>query len=326
MDAQTPKIAVIIISTGTEPFLDMEAAQKETWISHFPKIQTVWFEANSAEGARLTTRILGKILGWMQTKSYSMPKEIPGSYPVVSLFMSMRFLIGRKRGKQRSTKKSLRLGWVPFAEWAYQNGNLISRLFSTVIEKVWTGDIRFDGERARCNFPTHWFMLAPLYLLKYRFALRELEADYFLFTTATCYVNGDRLQEDLAPMPRSGFYGGNVMTMSGHPFVAGNSLILSPDVISRVLQHSRHYRLDIPDDVALGRLCHDFDIARPVHFPTETLPFGARVPTDLSPGFESRHLVRCKTEMVSRDSASVRKLMLDVHGYSVSIQEKSEPE
>lgn len=318
----TPKVAVIIISTGTEPFLSMEMAQIETWIRRFPNIQTVWFESDSKKGTSLSARVIGNLLGRMQTSSYSAPREIPGSHPVVSFLLGIRSLLKRDRKQYLSADRRLRLGWVPFAEWAYQNGNLVSRLFSAVIRKIWTGDTHFDGKRARCDFPTHWFMLAPLYLLKYRFALDELDADYFLFTTATCYVNGDQLQKNLASMPRSGFYGGNVMTISGHSFVAGNSLIMSPDVISRVLEHSSRYRLDIPDDVALGRLCHDLDIARPVHFPTETLPFGAKIPDDLSAQFESCHLIRCKTEKVSRDSGSVRKLIFEVHRYSERIRKE----
>jgi hypothetical protein len=104
-----------------------------------------------------------------------------------------------------------------------------------------------------------------------------------------------------------------MMRLNGSRFAVGNSIILSKDVLAEIVKNTNKFRLDLPDDVSLGRLIGDLGLAEFVELPTEHLPFGAKIPADFSRDWNKAHLIRCKAEPTTKSSSPVIDQMKAVH-------------
>ena len=310
-----PKILVVIISTGEEPFTSMEQGQKDTWIADDGPVRTIWFEGNGRLTNRRFVKAAGALMGWVQKAQYGSPRRYTIGKILPNPLPRKNNSFGAAGRDFLSRGWTISISWSVVFEWLYRHGNLFSGLIWGLLRIGTSKKVTFFGDRARCEFPVHWFLLTPISFLKYQFVSKTFDFDYVLFTTATCYIRPAQLAKNLSNASRTRFYGGQVLSLLGHPFVSGNSVILSPDVLRSVLARKKYYRLDIPDDVALGRLIRDFDLAEASDLPSVILPLDATIPDDLKPGWESSHLIRCKTQQVSRDSSSVVERMREVHTY-----------
>ena len=308
-----PRVLIIVATTGAPPFSEIEQAQVITWIRQVAAGEMFFFEGNSHPRMPALVALLGKFLGWIQMANYKPGKRIV--IPRLSDFWALRRPPNApSHQKKRELRyRVLNFGWKNIFEWFYLRGNLPSRLIQALLYRMWPTTSSSIGHRIRCHFPAHWFMLAPIYLLKYRFISENFDFDYVLFTNVTCYVRPDVLRQRLLRESRTGFYGGHMMNLSGHRFAAGNSIVLSKDVLAEVAHNTHKFRLDLPDDVSLGRLIGDLGIAEFVDLPTEHLPFGARIPDDLSDEWEGAHIIRCKSEATTRNPDPVIELMRALH-------------
>lgn len=315
MESNNIRLAIVVVSTGRAPYLEMEDAQQKTWISDAGQTPVIYFEGNASLTNSLRARALAAIMKQLQQLNYRESREIGLSSIVQSSKVPRWIRRLLQRGWLTLGIDRLRIGWGAVLNWESLHGNFLSRLLGTVFRFVFSDKILISPGRARCSFPAHWFLLSPIYLIKYRFAMEYLNVDFVLFTTGTCYVRVEALKEKLRRLPREAFYGGHVMYRSGVPFVAGNSLIMSPDLISKILKNRRHYRYDLPDDVSLGLLINRLSLAKAHHIATEELPFGASIPDDFSAQWKDRPIIRCKTAQVTHSGPDVAKQMWRVHRF-----------
>lgn len=307
-----PEILVVVASTGAPPFSRIEDAQRRTWLAQTDGLKVIFFQGDAALGKRPPAKLLGDFLGRVQKLNYRWPRTLDIASICQSRFIRAGFMSFSRLGRLPS---EIHLGWAAFFNWVYERGNFFSKIVGSLQKKIWSDEVVVVGDRAKTAFPAHWYMLAPVNFIKYRFILENYDFDFVLFTNVTCYLRADKLREALRNQPRSRFYGGHVLEVMGHVFVPGNSVVMSQDVVSGVLHLRNHFRLDIPDDVALGRLIRDWDLAEPVNLPTEHLPFGASIPEDLSSDWETRHIIRCKGEEVTRTADPAVDLMERLHDY-----------
>lgn len=307
-----PEILVVVASTGAPPFSQIEDAQRRTWLTQTEGLKVIFFQGDATVGRRPSAKLLGSFLGRVQKLNYRWPRKLN----IASICQSRFTRAGCTRFSLLARLPSeINIGWAAFFNWAYERGNFFSKIIGSLQKKIWSDKVVVVGDRVKTAFPTHWYMLAPVNFIKYRFILENYDFDFVLFTNVTCYLRADKLRQALRNQPRSRFYGGHVLEVMGHVFVPGNSVLVSRDVVTGVLNLRNHFRLDIPDDVALGRLIRDWDLAEPVNLPTEHLPFGASIPEDLSSDWETRHIIRCKGEEVTRTAAPAVDLIERVHDY-----------
>lgn len=289
--------------------------QQKTWAAPGSGVTTIWFEGDTSRAKSFYVRTLGRVLGSLQRCHFKPALEL--QFPVLVRGSRTEALLTDVMPRPVAARIAfarLRLSWSSLLEFAYRHGNRVSRLLMWLLGFAGSQEVTISRNRAHCDFPAHWYMLAPIYFRKFEFAVSECEFDFVLFTTATCYVRTDLLKCRLRSVKPVRFYGGHIREL-GHPFVTGNSIVMSRDVLERVVALRPYYRIDVPDDVALARIVRDFDLADLTEWPTEHLPFGAEIPSDLSADWRSRHIVRCKGEPVSRDSEPVVRVMLELHRF-----------
>lgn len=302
-----------------DPFLSIEnRGQKETWASNPRFAKVIWFEGNAALSGKLSVKFLGRILGILQRTNFGQKKQI--SVPGIRLFKTQSVDGSsslRKRLCPAIVRHRIEIQFVSVLDWVHRNGNFLSRVLNLLLKRIGTNQTKLKGDRATCDFPPHWFMLCTFKFLKYKFVIENFKFDFVLFTTATCYVRLDELLRKLANVHPHRFYGGHVLKLGG-AFVAGNSIILSRDVLEEVVRLEKHYRLDLPDDVALSRLIRNSNLADITEMPTEHLPIGgASIPEDLSHDWSEKHIIRCKAQPVTQNPEPVIELMRKVHDFLV---------
>jgi hypothetical protein len=110
--------------------------------------------------------------------------------------------------------------------------------------------------------------------------------DYVLRTNLSSLWHFPRLLKHIETLPQKGVYAGFQGTRDGVPFASGAGILMSSDVVTRILHHeSELLSVNIMDDVDIGTLANRLDI------PLLPLPrtdiLSSSIPADLS-GFHFR--------------------------------------
>lgn len=175
-------------------------------------------------------------------------------------------------------------------------------------EGTWIGKRRY-----RLQFPNSYFLAPIRVMATLDFLLKKFDFDYLVRTTSTSYINKDVLIALLRKSSRSRFYGGEFMELAGYRFASGAFSILSKDVVAKLVSLRRFFRLDVYDDVAIGKLIADYDLAD--FHPAVSVDVRSSKDWETSMPHEWRAApaFRCKTERVTSESKSVVRVMEQIH-------------
>lgn len=312
-----PRVLVVVGSSGDYPYLAIERdAQQPTFGSiRLPNLQVVWIEGDPNLAKRAGFRLLNTLLGLIHRNIYG-----PLVRFQLGLFSVSLSGEGWRRLDETKSCFSLRLNVTPIMNFFYRGcgrWNIFSRILRRLLGTVSGPNFLLEKNRVRLNFPNSYYLTPYRTFLRYQHVLETYDFDIVLFTTSTCYVDVLRLSQVSQSLPSRGLYAGECLKLGG-PFVSGNSMLLSRDVLENVVGHARFYRLDLPDDVALGRLIHEFQLADLLHIPTQTLPFGAQIPSSLGADWADSYLFRCKAEQRTKNPRPVVSTMFQLHDYIMS--------
>ena len=316
------RVLVVVASSGDYPFLEIEEqGQRPTFFSdQAGSVKCVWIEGDPEIARKKIFRLLDGFLESVHRNMYSHAVElVAGRY----LYFLNGWRLKRERLAPRSSwgqhKFRIRVNWGFFLAQSYsvqKNRNRFSRLLSRILSFLADGNPRVHSSRVTLNFPNSYSLGPWRAFLRYKTVLEYFKFDFALFTTSTCYVDLETLLREIERLPTERVYAGHLMNVFA-PFIAGNSVLMSRDVVESVVRNKSHYRLDVPDDVALGILIRDLDLADRISIPTETLPFGAKIPTDLSHDSRHRYLYRCKAQPTTLVPEPVVQTMQDLHRFIV---------
>lgn len=309
-----PEVLVVVSSSGAHPFLDIEKeAQQPTFGSlHSSHARVLWLEGDPELARRPVFRFLNNLLGLILRNIYGPVLQVQAGTFLV--WVSKEGVRGRRVERKNFFVRLNSSFFLDFFDRRRTRWNLFSRGLGWVLRANSSPDFSGDGVRVRQNFPNSFNLHPYRSFLRYRYVLDNYDFDFVLFTTSTCYVDLAKLTEVVKTLPLRRVYAGDTLKL-GIRFVAGNSILMSRDVVERVVANRRFYHLDCPDDVALGRLVHDMSLADILHIPTETLPFAAQIPASLGPSWVDSYLFRCKAEHRTQSPARVVKIMWELHNY-----------
>lgn len=320
------RVLVVVASSGDYPFLEIEEqGQRPTFfLDQTEFVKCVWIEGDSLLARKRIFRCLDRLMEPIHRNLYSHPIELVA-------WGYLYFVNGWRLMRERLPPESpqvqhqfrLRVNWSFFLGRTYsvqKNRNSFSRLLARILSFLADGTTRVFGNRVSLNFPNSYFLGPWRSYLRYEVVLRHFKFDFVLFTTSTCYVDLETLAREVELLPAERVYAGHLMNVFA-PFIAGNSVLMSRDVVKSVVRNKRHYRLDVPDDVALGILIRDCDLADRISVPTETLPFGAKIPEDLSQDLRQRYVYRCKAQPTTLVPEPVVQTMHELHEHIVRVRQ-----
>ena len=320
MAPEQPSVLVVVASSGDYPFLEIEErGQLATFgQDQIDQVDCVWVEGNPRLSRRWVFRLLNRALGAVHRSLYVRPVEVH-TRTHAYFFRDGRPTRARHHAGAVAPRWGFRfrVNWGHFLARTYSpltGRNGFSRLMSGLLSRLAHGTAKRSGKRLTLDFPNSYFLSTWRSFLRYQLVLDLFKFDFVLFTTSTCFVDLVRLRHVVRTLPRERVYGGHLMHMMT-PFVAGNSVLMSRDVVESVVRHQSQYRLDLPDDVSLGFLITDFDLAEAVAIRTETLPFSPTIPADLSMLWSDSYLFRCKAEPATRNPQPVIDTMHRLHSY-----------
>jgi hypothetical protein len=87
-----------------------------------------------------------------------------------------------------------------------------------------------------------------------RFALKNYDFEYVFRTNSSSYVDGPLLLRTITDFPKTGVYAGFPGEVGGEKFASGAGVLLSRDLVSKVVEFSDQWRHGLIDDVALAVL------------------------------------------------------------------------
>lgn len=288
------KILVAIGSSGEDPFLSIERdAQAKTFAScENAKVDFLWFEGDPDLARRLRFRILNRLFGFLHKSQYGPGFRITRSGLRLRIHLSLRSFLEHFYSPVRGR-------------------NQISAALTRLMGRPKDTAISEGGRRVRLGLPNS-YSLHQVRARERLAYLQSVEFDYVLFTTSTCYVDVPNLVDRVRKLPARGVYAGPMMRF-GCPFVPGNHTLMSRDVFEEVAKRRNMLRLDFPDDVGLGLLVQDFDLAKVTDIPTENVDTHLTELSDLEHPWREVYLFRCKAEPRTVSSEPVISLMRKLH-------------
>ena len=319
------KVLVLIASAGVDPWLSIEEqGQKATFAQDRPGFRFLWIEGDASLAERHVYRMADWILKiyhrsfWGTLGSIKLRKVFP--FGLVLWVVNALF----RRGKAPLQGPKL---WLPdLSKWrarSFANSSklplpclLVARLFHRDgLDFSWV-----SVRRLRQRFP-NLLHLTPIRGLKSLEVALSLEHfDYLVRITSTEYVHMDNLRTYIDGLGDRRIYAGQPLVLAGADFVGGSFIIFSRDVVQEIVNHGRRFRIDTYDDVAIGRIVSDFNLA-----PLQALP---QIVVRDTPGWETNLPTHwhnqisfgCKTGDLTTDVLGPVHNMRKLH-YLLSVKE-----
>lgn len=312
------RVLVTIASSGADPFLEIEEEGQAKTFGSIPQdgFGLLWFQGIPALNKNLGFFLLEKLLARIHRDSYS-------DRPTVEfILLNWRIQIRRKPIRIHSGEYvrsfnilRVRLNWSRFfgsdAKWALPY-RVLSRLLWTIYERATSFGESGWGSRVIHRLPSSYFLHPLRTLERLRYSLDHYYFDYVLLTTSTCYVDFLKLSNTVDALPESGCYAGAKLKLSLNS-ISGNSILLSRDVVGRILEFASEFRFDLADDVAIGKLISDHNIAPLIDIPTIDLPHDFLTNNKLPEDRDNGYLFRCKMEDKTERANLVVAAMKQLH-------------
>lgn len=276
---------MVVGSSGDHPYLNIEnLGQASTFGSEkIDGVELVWVQGSKSLSLQNKYRLLNASMKLFHRSLHS-------RWGI--LLKSRRFLFRKIRG-------------VPFPL------NLVRRLLlgpTLEVQATQVGERRFE-----LDFPNSYFLMPLRTLASFHFLLTNFSFDFVLRTTSTCYVDQSALLETLNRFSPGRIYAGELLNFDGIDFVGGSSILLSRDVVEKIVANGSNFSFDAYDDVALGKLIKFWNLADPIALDIFKVDALANVDLAISNRHERTFLYSCKTDARTRESEPVVQLMSKVH-------------
>jgi len=165
------------------------------------------------------------------------------------------------------------------------------------------------GNRVELDLPNPVFIAGHRTIRAFEWALHNSDFDYLVRITSTCLVNERALMRFVEALPKNRVYAGQEISSFGsNLFMSGAAFLLSRDTVTGIVAHQHKYRFDIYEDVALGRLISEFDIADRI--PMDRLDLATVSSAELVALDElvDARIIRCKAEGVTTSAKPVLRI------------------
>lgn len=165
------------------------------------------------------------------------------------------------------------------------------------------------GNRVELDLPTPMFVAGHRTMRAFKWALHNSDFDYLVRITSTCLINEPTLMRFVETLPRNRVYAGQESSSFGsNSFMSGVALVLSRDVVAGIVAHQHKYRFDMYEDVALGRLISEFDIADLITMDRLDLPTVSSAELVPFDELANAPVIRCKAESVTESPEPVLRI------------------
>lgn len=147
--------------------------------------------------------------------------------------------------------------------------------------------------------------------LSIEYFLKQTDANYMVRTNSTSYFNVEVLNTFISELPETRVYAGVALKLGEIPFMSGAVNIISRDVAENIMMLREHWNHEYPEDVALGKIIHDYDLADYLNI--ETIASESCEQIDFN-NIESKPWIfhyRCKTG----ESEETIKIMKSIHNF-----------
>jgi hypothetical protein len=277
---QDPKVMLMVVSAGIDPWLEIEQrGQMRIILDNSNKIQEhVWISGNpnfKHNWLHILLLGIGKLRMW----------HFPGKGRIFSLVRTLSLWL---------------LKGFP------------TRLFMQFLfPSVYTPrNHSSNGNRVVMNLPISLFLSGYRTLGNFEWALANSQFDYLVRITSNCLINDTQLYGFIRSLPKTRVFAGR-LSPSGD-FVSGAAMLLSRDVVEELVENRKKLALDKYEDVAIGHLVKENNIA---DFSTmKILDLGsvaAARKCDLAE-LRSSPVVRCKAEYITVSSQPVLSVFYEV--------------
>ena len=328
--SDTFRVLVQVSSAGANPWLDAEVCgQESTWANPtiLPgNVEVVWVEADPWLSRKPQFVILNALMRFFH-ESFWWPLiriNLRKVWPFGSILWVFNSAFRRRKGNVSLPKLSfLDLTKLRRMRFARSTRNpLLARLIFWIYQKAPREFEKSGSRRIRVQFPNSYFLAPARGLLALESVIKSHEFDYLVRTVSTSYLDIDKMVRFICELPQRRVCAGPILELAGFPFVGGSLQILSRDVVEQVLRFSHELRLDVYDDVGLGRLLRENNLADFHHVDEvalrEHLATNGDMPDLGAPGLSSSWAYRCKVQRVTVEARPVIDLMERLHKEIVS--------
>lgn len=278
------QVLVLVGSAGTDPWLTIEEKGQKPWIAKHSSngIRTIWMEGNERLNRRLSVLIFEKVF---RTLILAFSVQIPA------------------------------VRWARQTLWYRQLGlsklGMLRKLLDKGVEKY----SYVNSDRVRLHLPTAYYLSGIRTIANFKWVLQHIDFDYLLRITSTSTFNPPALSEFLKTLPTERVFAGKRNAVIGSQFLGGSALLFSRDVVEAIIHNLDDFRLDALEDVALGRLVENLNLAEWFDLPWVGVSTIRQAEETDSNQISSAVVIRCKTNLTgwTTDSDSVIGVMRSIH-------------
>jgi hypothetical protein len=319
MDAGKPKVLIQIISAGQDPWMSIEKGIQEQVLVEqlIPEVEIHWLEGDPRMSKRPFYWLLNLIMKFWHT-SFHWPLvkiDVRRTKAVTFVFWFLNTVTRRYRHRFKMPI----LWFLDLRAWRIRNFQKpgpepsVNRWLRHVFSDSTFEFKRVAKYRVRVCFPNSYFLAPYRTVLGLKYALENYEFDYLVRTISTSYVRLNRMVQTLADLPRRRVYAGPVLDLAGVSFVSGGAMVLSRDVVQGIVDNWQLLRLDVFDDVGLGRLVSECDLGDALPLGQVEVRFSNQSLESKPPGWDDEFMFRCKAQRITTSSEPAIDLMRSVH-------------
>jgi hypothetical protein len=268
---ENPLVLTMVVSAGIDPWLGIETrGQEPLHRNNFRTLEnTIWMSGDPSFKCGVRHRLL---IGLAKLRMW----HYPGSGRFFQLIRNVLVILSKR----------VPTGLVMRAIFM----NAKSRRLETLSE-----------QRIRQHFPTTTFVAGFRTLRALEWALENSDFKYLVRITSTCLINEPAFIRFIETLPEERVYAGQVNDHLGSTklFMSGAALVLSRDVVANVIAHQDEYRFDVYEDVALGLIVSEYDLADWIPMNRLDLPTTGSAESVSLDVLKNAPIIRCKAETIT---------------------------
>jgi hypothetical protein len=119
------------------------------------------------------------------------------------------------------------------------------------------------GSKIITNSPEDWSLIGLKTIMAFKHVLENYDFEYLFRTNTSSYLDTDGLLDFLEGKPKTSLYGGVAGKVFGNSeFASGAGILLSRDVVERIVSRSEDWKHGLVDDIAVADLVAGFENPR----------------------------------------------------------------
>jgi hypothetical protein len=130
-------------------------------------------------------------------------------------------------------------------------------------EAIETTVLGKSGSKIITNSPEDWSLIGLKTIMAFKHVLENYDFEYLFRTNTSSYLDTAGLLDFLKGKPKASVYGGVVGKVFGNlEFASGAGILLSRDVVKRIVSRSKDWKHGLVDDIAIADLVAGFENPR----------------------------------------------------------------